>query len=686
MKMRDKLGSLRHTLFGDSARAFGSLSLVLLVLLAIVPARDYFRDWRGIQKQYLRLISRRSDAATLNRRFQGGLQQIWLPQIGVVDRCTTCHVGLKETTLTDVRTQPFRPHPPVPHTLTEFGCVLCHGGQGTATSFEDAHRSTKSWEEPILPARYMESACGQCHLQPLTGAPKLNQGRQLLSQYGCVRCHTVKTPDGTKRTGTDDPPSLEHIADKTTREWVAAWLKNPQAYAATATMPNFQLKDEDIRDISAYLIAQSTPYRRDKPTDAAPAPSQDDAVIQQGSSLYGESFCASCHAVQNAAGLLVGGNVGPELTRVGSKVKTDWLAEWLRNPGTYDRDTAMPHYRFDNKQISLLITFLASKSDSDFLGASHLQEATKAQVEHGKTLVIERGCASCHELNGIKPPEDFAPELTEVGSRPLSKILFAPGVPRTLPDYIAAKIRDPRSFGDALKMPRFTLAPQQVESVVTALLAQTARAETLPAALRVPTRHATDYRPAGKAGQLMDDMRCFSCHLINGRGGDMAPELTREGTSVQRAWLVNFLKNPNTLRPALIRRMPKFNVTDAEANTLADYILAVYQTPDFDSETLDASRFTPAEAQSGRELFYNKYACQSCHIIDQNKDKGYIGPTLTQVGSRLNAAWILHWLKNAQTLRPGSLEPVWNMKDDDARAITAFLMAQKGAPAKEARK
>jgi mono/diheme cytochrome c family protein len=530
----------------------------------------------------------------------------------------------------------------------------------------------------------MESACGQCHLQALTGTPTLNQGRRLLGQYGCVRCHTVKTPEGAKMTGTDDPPPLEHIADKTTREWIAAWLKNPQAYAGSATMPNFQLADADIRDISAFLIAQSTPYGLEKPAEATPMPSQDDAVIQQGSSLYGESFCASCHAVENAAGLLVGGNLGPEITRVGSKVKTDWLAGWLRNPGAMDGNTAMPHYRFNSQQIGLLISFLASKSDSDFIGNTRLAAATKTQIEHGKTLVIERGCASCHKINGVKPPEDFAPELTMVGSRPLSKILFAPGVPQTLPDYIAAKIRNPRSFGDALKMPRFTLAPQQVESLVTALLAQTARAQTLPASLRIPARRQSGYRPAGKAGQLMDDMRCFSCHSINGRGGDMAPELTAEGTSVQRAWLVSFLKNPNTLRPALIRRMPKFNVTDAEANTLADYIMTVYQTPEFDVEAADTSPFTAAEAQSGKELFYGKYDCQSCHIVDPNKDKGYIGPTLTQVGTRLSAAWILHWLKNAQTLRPGALEPVWNMNDEDARAVTAFLMAQQGAPAKEA--
>jgi mono/diheme cytochrome c family protein len=454
-------------------------------------------------------------------------------------------------------------------------------------------------------------------------------------------------------------------------------------------MPNFQLADDEIRDISAFLIAQSTP----SPSHGGRAPAlgtgrepgvkpDDAAELQKGASLYGESFCASCHATQNAAGLLVGGNLGPELTRVGSKVKTEWLAAWLDNPKTYDPDTRMPHYRFDAKQIGLLIGFLSTKSDPDFVGNTQLGAAMAAQIEHGKTLIIERGCANCHAINGVKKPDNFAPELTLLGSRPLAKILFAPGVPHTLADYIGAKIRQPRSFGSSSKMPQYTLAPQQVDALETALLAQTERAQTLPVSLRIPAGRSSNYQPAGEAGQLIEDMRCFSCHTINGRGGDMAPELTWEGSSVQRAWLVNFLKNPNTLRPALIRRMPKFNVTDAEANTLTDYIMTVYQTPAFDRDAPGLSHFTPADVERGKELFYGKYACQSCHIVDPNTDKGYIGPSLTQVGARLTASWIFHWLKNSQSLRSGTAEPVWDMNDEDAQAVAAFLMAQKEAARK----
>ncbi len=222
-------------MFGDSVRAFGVVSVVFLVLLAIAPAKNHFSEWRHFQKAYLKWISNRSDAITLRRHFQGDIQQIWLPELGVVDRCSTCHVGLKETSLSDVSTQPFRSHPVIPHKLDQFGCVVCHRGQGPATTVAEAHYSTLAWEQPVLPAKYIESSCGQCHQDQLNGTPQLNQGRHLLAQSGCLHCHTVQV-HGTTLQATDAPPPLSHIADKTTREWIYAWIKDPQAYAASAKM------------------------------------------------------------------------------------------------------------------------------------------------------------------------------------------------------------------------------------------------------------------------------------------------------------------------------------------------------------------------------------------------------------------------------------------------------------------
>ncbi|PYX87347.1 MAG: hypothetical protein DMG68_12080, partial [Acidobacteria bacterium] len=188
-----------------------------------------------------------------------------------------------------------------------------------------------------------------------------------------------------------------------------------------------------------------------------------------GGSLYGESFCASCHAVQNAAGNMVGGDVGPELTRIGSKVKPEWLNAWLRNPRTYDPPTEMPHYRFTDQQVATLSGFLQAKTDSDLLANVHLTPATPDQIAHGKRLVMDYGCASCHEISGIKKPENFAPELSRIGSKPVNQLVFLEGMQHTLPDYISGKIRNPRAFGQGLKMPQYNFTPVQIDSLATAL-------------------------------------------------------------------------------------------------------------------------------------------------------------------------------------------------------------------------
>ncbi|MDE3104785.1 MAG: c-type cytochrome [Acidobacteriota bacterium] len=670
------VGSVR-SLLADPVRMFGLVSVVLVLLLAVAPAKDHFSEWHHYQQQYRRLIAKRSDAATLQRHFVGGVRQVWLPQVGVVDRCESCHSGLTEASLTDVP-QPFRTHPPIPHGLDEFGCVICHRGQGAATTVAEAHDSKLAHQEPILPARFVESSCGQCHHAALMGTPKLNRGREMLARYGCVRCHTVKLPDGSTMTATDDPPPLTHIADKTSREWIYAWLKDPKSYAGSATMPNFHLSDDDARDISAFLIAASTPQPEDTATLPAAA-LKAAADPSGGASLYGESFCASCHAMQNAAGDLTGGNVGPELTRIGTKVKPEWLVGWLRDPRHYDEKTQMPRYRWTDQQVALLAGFLENKTDSDLLSNVQLAPATAAQIKHGRSLVIEYGCAACHEIPGIKRPENFAPELSRVGSKPLEQIVFADDVPHTLPDYLAGKLREPRAFGPGLRMPDYGFSHTQLEALTTALLSLTDRSFTLPQSLQVATTAASSYVPAGHAGKLMMEMNCQACHRINGRGGDMAPDLSWEGSSVQRAWLDDFLKNPNTLRPALIRRMPRFNMTDAERAELTDYIMTVYQSPVLDRDTPLTS--SPELIDKGRQLFYSKYACQSCHIVDAQRDKGYIGPPLTQVGSRLTAVWIEHWLQNPQALRPGTLEPNQKIPEDEAQALTAFLMAQRGGRA-----
>ena len=677
MSLASKIANVGRFFVGSAPRRFASVSVLLAAVAAIAPTKDFFSQWRDYQRKYRQLIRTRPDADRLERRLVTGIQQIWIPEQRVVDRCTTCHLALQETTLSDVRNQPFRPHPPMPHALTEFGCVICHHGQGAATTVQEAHYSTRAWEQPILPARYVESSCGQCHMDTLGGTPQLSLGRRLLARYGCAHCHAITQPDGTLVAPVDEPPSLEHVAEKTTREWLCAWIKNPQTYAASATMPNYRFSDQEAADIATFLVAQSTPSENSNaPLPKSVSFSKGSDPLQEGTSVYGTLFCASCHAIQNVAGNLVGGDMAPELTRVGSKVNPEWLQRWLRAPQGYDPKTRMPRYRFDEKQVTLLSNFLLSKKDDDLLANVHLPTSDEASIGRGKKLVSDYGCVACHRVNGIIPPQSFAPDLSRVGSKPLFQVGFLRGMPETLPDYIAGKIRDPRAFGPALKMPTFKLSDTEVEALTTALLAQTDRAVTMPPEL-VRSSPRAKYHPGGDAGRLMEDLRCQSCHTINGNGGDMAPDLTFEGSAVKRVWLLDFMKNPNTLRPALIRRMPKFNLSETENQTLCEYMLSAYQALGFDSKALDPSTLNADAAARGKQLFYDKYACQSCHVADFKKDKGYVGPALAGVGDRLTPVWTYRWLKNPGELLPGTPMPNFNLSDNEARDLTAFLATLK---------
>jgi cbb3-type cytochrome oxidase cytochrome c subunit len=132
------------------------------------------------------------------------------------------------------------------------------------------------------------------------------------------------------------------------------------------------------------------------------------------------------------------------------------------------------------------------------------------------------------------------------------------------------------------------------------------------------------------------------------------------------------LKNPQTLRPTLILRMPQFNMSDKDAATLADYMTMVLQHPEVNPAQGDAKQFTPAMVTLGKQLYEVKYQCQSCHTIGGSG--GYVGPNLSNAGGWLTPAWIEAWLSNPQALVPDTIQPRRNFTYDEIKALTAYLM------------
>lgn len=680
---------------------FAASSLVFLAVLAISPTKDYFREWKGYTRGYVQFAETRPDTKRLLATFRPEIDQIWLPQMGVVDRCTTCHQGIGQTTLVDASVpQPYRAHPPIPHSVRDWGCVVCHRGQGPATEVAEAHETTLAWEQPILPIRFIQASCGTCHHDELAQTPRLNRGRMLLTTLNCVGCHRLRDIDRPAMLG----PDLTNIGIKTTREWIYKWLRDPQTLSDTngnttvngyetegaPRMPKFKLADTELRDLSAYLSVQRAspiaPYQYDPRVLAEWSKKPD--VADQGETRFHQMFCSTCHslAVTRAGETkLIGGDIGPELTKVGSKVNADWLAAWLRDPQSYLPHSQMARYQWSDEDLYKVTQYILTKlTDSDLLtDVPKMGPPENDEILRGQKLFVQKGCASCHVIKGVTPQKDFGPDLSALGGKNVSELEFGhSNIQRSLITYIQAKLTDPTSVNPLARMPQYHLEADDLDAITTALLGMAGNPSTSGMqALQVP-RTVHDFHPVGSFGELYDRYKCSTCHKFNGSGGDLAPDLSYEGSRSQRQWLIDFLKNPQTLRPALVLRMPQFNMSQKEAEILADYIRIALQKPGVNPDEVDAKRFTLQLAAMGRQLYEVKYQCQSCHTIGSTG--GYVGPSLTNVGNWLTAAWIQAWLKDPQALVPGAIEPKRTFTTEEIDQLTAYLLSlrQNATPPK----
>jgi mono/diheme cytochrome c family protein len=584
--------------------------------------------------------------------------------------------------------QPYRAHPPVPHSVTDWGCVICHRGQGPATEVAEAHETTLAWEQPLLPVKFIQGSCGSCHQGDLPQTPKLNRGRQLLAEFNCTGCHQLEGVERPAMLG----PDLTRIGSKTSREWIYKWLKAPRTLTdangnvtvdgyeteESPRMPQFKLQEAELRALSAYLSSLSGPAAepyRFSPRIAAFEKSPEAAT--QGEVRFRQMFCSTCHALAvTRAGetKLIGGDIGPELTKVGSKVNREWLIAWLRDPQAYLPHSKMPRYEWSDEDLYRVTRYITERlTDSDLLkDVPALPEATKEEIQKGRQLFLEKGCASCHHIEGVPPQKDFGPDLSALGAKNVSQLEFSNSkIQRTLLAYIQAKITDPASVNPAARMPQYHLAADDLEAVTTALLAMTGPPASPGLRRLVVPRPKPEFHAAGAFGKVYERYKCYVCHEFNGYGGDLATDLSYEGSRARRSWLVDFLKNPQTLRPTLVLRMPQFNMSNQEANLLADYLAMAMQHPAVDQEAADSAKFTPQMAALGKELYEVKYQCQSCHTIGATG--GYVGPNLSNAGNWLTPAWMEAWLRNPQELAPGTIEPRRSLTEEELRALTAYL-------------
>lgn len=639
--------------------------VVFLLFLAQVW-KDYNRPYRGYQETFKQMMAKVDSNPGAVEKIRLGYRQEWVSDLNRADRCETCHLGVDDPRFLNAP-QPFTAHPNASvHSFEKFGCTICHGGQGPATTLEDAHGPTENWNTAIYHEDFMQNSCSLCHGENLGDkAPVFSKGQLIFNEYGCRGCHKIKGREKIKV-----GPPLDEMNAKVKSDWLYRWLRNPKEYLPRTKMPNSKLTEQEAADVAASLLQGG----------------KTDATVPQGDSKTGktvllESRCVSCHTIEDK-----GGTVAPELAKVGSKDYPQMLFRIIQDPHALWHESKMPIFGFPEQTIRDMVSFMSEEYvdlDLDPEQADKQAElVAKGSAAHGLETMEKYGCVGCHDkIAGIKERAELAPELTTIGAVHISRLDFGeihvPLKDHTVPNWLYNKAKNSRLFKSDLKMPDFSFDNPQAEAVTTYLLSL--NGEEVPDSYILKLGNPpSNYAPQGAFGRILDKYRCLVCHKINGKGGEIANDLSQEGSRVREQWILKFMKAPDTIRPMLEERMPPFKILDPENQAIYAYCRATLLDDRVENLAETAAKIPmndPTLIGQGEKLYLEKYACNACHQIDGKG--GLVGPDFSKVANRLRPEWVLYYLHDPKAFVKRSLEPVYGLNDKEIDALTAFLLSHK---------
>ena len=429
----------------------------------------------------------------------------------------------------------------------------------------------------------------------------------------------------------DDPhkrskngPTLKNVIHKANKEWIKKWISNPPEMVPNARMPRLMLNDDEIEAVLAYLESIADKELPKQKWDSYLSKHEDDMsdeeyekmdeLVLAGKAVWGRARCNLCHPVKGSGGAV---GVGPDLGTISEKINRDWLYLWIKEPKSYFHNTQMARYRFNDRELRLLVEYIMR--DWDFK-AEEDDEDEEEEEEEEETKE--------NEVSEGEEPE-------------------TPSESSIIPDGTLAE-----KGKRIMELSRCFIC-HEIEGI----------SDLLPITQK-------DYKAEEGFEKLLNDIRCMTCHNIQGNGGPFAPELTHEGSKLKESWIKDFLQKPDIVRP-LLKQMPKFNITAEEAETAVKFIEEYFVSDEIPLEKFADVKPTEEEINKGKEL-YDAKGCRSCHAISGG---GVVGPNLKRVGDRLENGYIFSHLKDPHLEMPDAVEPNYTLTDEEATAITHYLMS-----------
>lgn len=397
--------------------------------------------------------------------------------------------------------------------------------------------------------------------------------------------------------------------------------------------------------------------------------------------------------------------------------RAGFLWQKLRGPRTYDYEKTetkgyderlrMPKFPLKEDEIEAIATFIlgliAEPPAPEYVYTP--DESAKNRLE-GEFLLAKYNCTGCHVV-GL-PEMTFATSLEDITATEMTPSDHPIGLEKLL------KLRPPhqaftgeeRSF--VIDEEKVTLPVAKVHGFI----ASKPDPEEEDPEFReygFTLWETADFGTGDDAKRLLpgSGVNFTESTMINykpGRGGEYAewlveelmksktggirklawqaspPPLYQEGHKVQTPWLYQFLLDPTQIRYTTVLRMPKFNMSEKEAQTLANYFAAVdgaafpYQedkpkNPEYiasrQAELAHAGLLKEGESyinESWKTL--NGPLCVKCHSLGGRKfkvsdpAKDIQGPNLNVAQNRLRSDWIELWLYNPAWITPYTSMPL----------------------------
>ncbi len=370
-----------------------------------------------------------------------------------------------------------------------------------------------------------------------------------------------------------------------------------------------------------------------------------------------EFGCTPCHGGRDRATSFWSAGHSP----VGEKQ----LAVWKKK---YD-------WEFDrfNETPILPMKFAQSGCYRCHADQTNIPDAPKLNA--GLRLVEGLGCWGCHRIEGLEKQglPRVGPSLEKVASK-------------VTKDWTTRWVMNPASFRPSTKMPTFFYLenfvnvsgpgkPNQAQQKMNAAgrIENDTMVNSIVAYLFDKSRAANVPPVAGhgdptRGQQLLADRGCMGCHMVDpnaprdlvGTYRQFGPNLAGVGAKVSRDWLFHWIKDPKAWSPDT--KMPNVRLTDAEALDVAEYLTTLKSRPEF--EQLQPPRTDPAtldrialyfemsnktlfdakadlarmdlhskEVYTGEKLIAH-YGCYACHRIPGFEEAKPIGTELTEEGSK----------------------------------------------------